>query len=184
MCKVALTGHRPEKLYGYNLDTARYGKLSKALEDLLIEVDAKEVYDGMALGFDTVGAITVLEMRESGRDIKLHCCIPCLGHSSVWVNKKSIEMYDNILEIADETTYVSDKPYTKYCMQKRNEFMVDNSDIVIACWDGTKGGTYNCIEYALKLGKKVLCIRPMSLDVSELDISVLSNSGIQTSHFI
>lgn len=45
-------------------------------------------------------------------------------------------------------------------MQKRNEYMVDNSDIVIAVWDGTKGGTYNCVKYAQKLEKKIIQINP------------------------
>ena len=35
-------------------------------------------------------------------------------------------------------------------MQKRNEFMVDNCDILIALWNGTSGGTKNCINYAKK----------------------------------
>jgi uncharacterized phage-like protein YoqJ len=30
----------------------------------------------------------------------------------------------------------------------RNRWMVDNSDKVLAWWDGTSGGTKNCIDYA------------------------------------
>jgi uncharacterized phage-like protein YoqJ len=48
-------------------------------------------------------------------------------------------------------------------MQKRNEYMVDNSDIVIAVWDGSKGGTYNCVKYAEKLGKKIIVINPKEI---------------------
>lgn len=29
-------------------------------------------------------------------------------------------------------------------MQKRNEYMVDLADKVVAVWDGSKGGTDNC----------------------------------------
>jgi uncharacterized phage-like protein YoqJ len=33
-------------------------------------------------------------------------------------------------------------------MQIRNEWMVDNAHIVLALWDGSSGGTGNCIKYA------------------------------------
>ena len=45
-------------------------------------------------------------------------------------------------------------------MQKRNRYMVDNSDIVIAVWDGTPGGTENTVRYAEKLGRKILSFEP------------------------
>ena len=36
-------------------------------------------------------------------------------------------------------------------MQKRNEFMVDKADMVLAIWNGNqKGGTWNTIKYATK----------------------------------
>lgn len=38
--------------------------------------------------------------------------------------------------------------------------MVDNSDAVIAVWDGTAGGTKNCFDYATKIGKKIIRIDP------------------------
>ena len=33
-------------------------------------------------------------------------------------------------------------------MQKRNEWIVDNSLRLLALWDGSKGGTANCVTYA------------------------------------
>jgi len=58
--------------------------------------------------------------------------------------------------------YTEDRYYPAK-MQKRNEYMVDNSNIVIAVWDGTKGGTYNCVKYAEKLGKEVIIINPKEI---------------------
>ena len=44
-------------------------------------------------------------------------------------------------------------------MQKRNRYMVDKSDIILAIWNGEKsGGTWNTIEYAQKKGKKIIYI--------------------------
>jgi len=42
-----------------------------------------------------------------------------------------------------------------------NEWMVDNSDAVIAVWDGTPGATANTVDYARKLGRSVLVIDPV-----------------------
>lgn len=44
--------------------------------------------------------------------------------------------------------------YEADVMQKRNEYMVDHSDIVLAVWNGKKSGTENCIKYAEKWAKK------------------------------
>lgn len=35
-------------------------------------------------------------------------------------------------------------------MQIRNEWIVDRADRIIALWDGSFGGTHNCITYANK----------------------------------
>ena len=52
--------------------------------------------------------------------------------------------------------------YEADVMQKRNEYMVDHSDIVLAVWNGKKSGTENCIKYAEKMGKKSGIYRAMS----------------------
>ena len=50
-------------------------------------------------------------------------------------------------------------------MQKRNKYMVDQSDLVIAVWDGKKvGGTWNTIKYAKSKEKQVIYI--MLCDIS------------------
>jgi uncharacterized phage-like protein YoqJ len=40
-------------------------------------------------------------------------------------------------------------------MQVRNEWMVDSSDGVVALWNGTAGGTANCVRYAEKVGRPI-----------------------------
>lgn len=55
---------------------------------------------------------------------------------------------------------VSDEEYKPWLMQKRNEYMVDLADKVIAVWDGSKSGTANCVKYAEKTGKGIIRINP------------------------
>lgn len=61
-------------------------------------------------------------------------------------------LYRDTLKQADEVTYVSKETYTEGCMQKRNEYMVDQADYVYAVWNGTSGGTGNCVKYAKEQG--------------------------------
>lgn len=52
-------------------------------------------------------------------------------------------------------------------MQKRNEYMVDNSDYVIAVWKGKPSGTCNTVKYAMKNNKVVLLVNPQTLEIEK-----------------
>lgn len=41
--------------------------------------------------------------------------------------------------------------------------MTDKADLVIALYDGTKGGTKNCVDYAKKRNKEILIINPKEI---------------------
>lgn len=164
---VSVTGHRPNKLYGYDLTTEKWIKLKHRFKAILRTVDCKEAISGMALGVDTVFALAVLELKQEGYPIKLHCAIPCLEHSCKWTRDSRI-LYDEILKRADTVRIVTEQPYSPYLMQLRNEYMVDRSDLVLAVWDGTTGGTGNCVDYARKQNKPGIGIAPITLDLYKL----------------
>ena len=132
---VAVTGHRPNKLYGYNLDDNRWIELKDKFKYYLINNGATEAITGMALGVDTVFSLAVLELKEEGHDIKLHCAIPCYGQDSKW-SFRDRQLYQYILMKADKIVYVSESYYNSTVMQKRNEYMVDLCDMLLAVWDG------------------------------------------------
>ena len=157
--KICVTGHRPNKLYGYDVYHPQWVKLKETFKYLLKKYQCEEAITGMALGVDTVFALAALELKEEGYPIKLHCAIPCRNHSSRWV-KESVLLYNDILSKADTVKLVSDEEYKPYLMQKRNEYMVDLADKVIAVWDGSKGGTGNCVAYAQKCKKDIVRIKP------------------------
>lgn len=161
--KICVTGHRPNKLYGYDITTSKYIKLKDKFKELLIQNSCTEAITGIALGADMVFAIAVLELKNQGHDIKLHCAIPCRNHSCKWT-KAYQDLYNYILKKADIVKLVSYEDYKPYLMQKRNEYMVDIADKVIAVWDGSKGGTYNCVKYAEKKGKEIIRIVPEEIE--------------------
>lgn len=168
---ICVTGHRPNKLYGYNLTDSKYVELKNTFKKFLIDKNCREGISGMALGVDTVFALAILELKDEGYDIKLHCAIPCQNQSCNWFNKADIDRYNFILSKADITTLVTDKPYSPYLMTIRNNFMVDKSDIVLSVWDGTSGGTANCVEYATKKMVKRYNINPKKFPFDVLKVS-------------
>lgn len=48
----------------------------------------------------------------------------------------------------------------KHPFHYRNRLIAENCDIVIAFWDGRSSGTKYTIDYATRLGKKVIIVKP------------------------
>ncbi|HDR4736827.1 TPA: DUF1273 family protein [Bacillus cereus] len=163
---IALTGHRPGKLGGYDYySPLNLSIATKLREYLLFHLrQGKQVHaiSGMALGADTIFALVALKLKKQGYAVILESAIPCTAHASQWP-KPSQEQWKSIVEQADVVTYVSKLLYKPYLMQKRNEYMVNQCDELIAIFDGTKGGTANCIDYAMKKEKKIMTINPKEL---------------------
>ena len=50
-------------------------------------------------------------------------------------------------------------------MHKRNRYMVDQADYIIAVWNGKPSGTGKTVQYAQQQGKPVRVINPITLVV-------------------
>lgn len=105
--KINVTGHKPNKIYGYNIYNKQWTESKERFKKLLIENDCDEAITGMDLGIDTVFALAVLELKEDGYDIKFHCAIPCKNHSCK-CTKPNVDLYNDILSKADIVKLVSD----------------------------------------------------------------------------
>lgn len=162
------TGHRPNKLFGYDPHTEGNRTMLYKLRDIIIEhIEVHNVdtfITGMALGIDMWAGRIVIKLKEKYPHIKLVSAVPCKNHPNKWI-KKSQDEWKMIIDKCDTVHYVSKEDYTAWCMQDRNEWMVNNSQYVIAVWDGTKGGTGNCINYALKQNKQITSLHPKTLEV-------------------
>lgn len=168
--KIGVTGHRPNKLnLGYDVHSPGWRPMIEMFKSYLQKKNCRKAYTGMALGVDTAFAKAVLELKEEGYDIELICCIPCRNHSCKWL-KESVDLYNNILAQADEVILVTDAEYKPYLMQVRNEYIVDSVDRMIAIWDGTDGGTGNCVKYAWKVGKSIDAVHPGNIGRVDLCI--------------
>ena len=113
----------------------------------LIEKGFNTFLIGMALGFDTL-CFQILERLREKNNIKIIACVPC-PEQPLKFNQRQKEEYFRLLSVADEKVVLSEE-YTPYCMQKRNQFMVDNSFAVLCYLNRNSGGTFNTVNYAKK----------------------------------
>jgi uncharacterized phage-like protein YoqJ len=145
---VAGTGHRPNKLGGYS--TEAFHKLVSIAEEWLIENKPEKVITGMALGWDQA-----LARAANKLNIPFVAAVPFEGQPDAWTEESQL-YYFYLLGKADEVIETSGKGYAAWKMQKRNQWMVDNADTILAMYDGTSGGTANCIRYATEKNKPII----------------------------
>lgn len=150
---VAGTGHRPNKLNGYGQDA--WLKVYRFAHSFLQreKESITEVISGGAQGWDMA-----LALGAKMNQIKYTLAIPFIGQEKMWPlhGYYSQEVYNSLKETASKIKIVCEGGYASWKMQKRNEFMVDNCDLVLALWDGSSGGTENCIRYAQSKNKKII----------------------------
>lgn len=149
---VCFTGHRniPKKEAIF-IPTA----LKKELEQL-IKRGAINFKAGGAMGFDTIAALCVLELKEKYPHINLQLFLPCHDQTRFWP-KECIEVYNYILSKASVVNYACEH-YTSWCMMTRNRKLVEGSQVCIAYLSRSTGGTAFTYEYALKNNLQVINI--------------------------
>lgn len=145
---LSVTGHRPPKLGGYDIPNPTYLAVTNALADYFRQERPERVIIGMALGVDQWAAQICLNLG-----IPFTAAVPFIDFDSQWPQSSQME-YRRLLREADRVHTVSDtREYRPGLMQRRNEWMVDNSDRLIAVWNGSSGGTQNCVNYAVRRRK-------------------------------
>jgi len=147
--KVAITGHRPNKLNDeYDLDGPCTEYLKSELQKIIDDWEPAKLISGLALGVDTIWALLAVK-----NNLPLIAAVPFAGQEKRWP-KPSQERYQKILRYSQaEKVIVSEGAYAPWKMQVRNKYMVNECDKLVAVWDRTGGGTYNCVKYAQQNNK-------------------------------
>lgn len=114
---------------------------------------------GMALGFDMICAETVLELKQRYSHIKIIGAIPCRDQYSLWSAAYKAR-YRYLLTQLDGMRCKYDEYNGAECILERNRFMVDNSSLMIALFNGLPGGTKSTIDYAKMQGLELIIIKP------------------------
>lgn len=172
---ICATGHRSDKLGcgkgdDWSSKSPKLQPVRKQIEEKLRAIldfeiiggqKTFELISGMALGVDQLFFSVGHQLREEyaakGIKVVLTAAVPCIEQDGIWKDDCKIS-YAAMLKAADKKVLVSDKKFVedKGCMQRRNEFMVDNADMVLAYHDGSEGGTKNCVDYAKSQGAVIV----------------------------
>jgi uncharacterized phage-like protein YoqJ len=154
------TGHRPGHLpWGSNELDDRCLELKFTLSEKLEELYSRNFRHficGMAKGCDFYFAEAVLALRDIHPDVSLEAAIPCPTQADRWAGVYQ-QRYQRLLSQCDEQHLVS-QMYSPSCMQRRNEYMVDNSSLLLACFAGVPSGTMNTILYAQRHGVETIIL--------------------------
>jgi uncharacterized phage-like protein YoqJ len=142
------TGHRPDKLGGYGQDV--FDRLVDLASAQLEVLKPHLVISGMALSWDQALARAACECA-----IPFHAYVPFPGMHQRWPGD-SQKFWHALMHSAEKVITCSEEPYAGWKMQVRNERMVDASDLVLALWDGSSGGTSNCVGYANRKGVEII----------------------------
>ena len=147
---VCFTGHRD-----INKALAPYipSALKSEIKNLIL-LGATSFRAGGAMGFDTVAALCVLELKEIYPHITLDLILPCRDQTNGW-NEQNIRAYNYILSQADSIKYITDT-YRAGCMHERNRALVDGSDFCLAFCSSDKGGSAYTVSYAESRGVEVI----------------------------
>ena len=162
-CRVcAFTGHRPQKLpWGFDESDPRCFefrfRLRVALE-YLIGQGYTDFMSGGAQGFDLMAAQIVLSLRESYPWIRLIMVIPFDGQADRW-SEEQRQRRQAVIEASDRVVHIS-REYDRGVFFRRNHYLVNAADLVLAAYDGQGGGTAATLAYAREHGVKVLCLSP------------------------
>ena len=159
---VAFTGHRPEKLPWGTDENSAEGvlfkfRLRETLE-YLIGRGYTDFMSGAARGFDTIAAEMVISLREIYPWIRLTVVLPCADQARKWDDMDRAR-WENIVTNSDHVETLA-RTFDRGCMFRRNRYLVDHADLVLACYDGDPhSGTGMTVNYAHRQDVKVRRLR-------------------------
>ncbi len=151
MDTVCFTGHRPEKLV-WNEEQVR-AALRIGI-DRALKWKYSTFITGMAQGVDLWAAEEILSLKKEHPNLRLVCAIPYEGYAEKWDNGWKVK-YEAVKTSADEVHTICSRN-TRSAPVIRDKWMVDHSSLVIAVYNGEKGGTKTTVEYAEKQKIRVL----------------------------
>lgn len=185
---VAGTGHRPDNRRPWRGvgdwgNVRLHAGVCAWLGEQLDELKSAAVISGLALGVDTWLVLEAMKRR-----IHVIGAMPFEGQERTWPAEHQV-LYRTICEnvelvnvtgccveqVGSGTYFINaagvstpqESPLFKTlingCMQWRNEWMVDRCREVLSVWDGTPGGTGNCMRYVERVGRQYRRLNPNSL---------------------
>ena len=137
------TGHRPDKLpWGTDERDPRClalkESIARELEGLYLR-GYRHFISGMARGADLYFVEAALALREKYPSLTVEGAVPCQSQADRWPAAERAR-WRSALDACDLETMVQHN-YDRFCMHRRDRYMVDRSSVILAAFDGTPGGT-------------------------------------------
>ncbi len=154
---VSFTGHRPERLGGYGPNPTKddvCAFLKRAILRLRDE-GFEEFISGAALGVDQWAADIALELG-----LNVTFALPFAGYGENWP-QESRDYLEAQKKKAKRIVVVCEGEYKPHKNHFRNTWMLDNSAVVVAVWNGAPdGGTASACRGLKKSGKRYIRYNP------------------------
>lgn len=147
---ISFTGHRT--IGESKIPNPEYKRVCQETERLLKEINPSLCLSGMAIGYDQYAANICRILK-----IPYEAIIPFKNQEKLW-SEEDKKRYNFLLKYAKEEKVLYESYAGNWQYQKRNEYLVHNCDVLIAAFNGKPSGTKNCIDYANKIGRKVIII--------------------------
>jgi uncharacterized phage-like protein YoqJ len=147
MTSVAVTGHQPFLLGGYGQDVAV--RLRGVAREWLAEERPREIVSGLAAGWDI--AVAEAAIAEG---IPLVAALAYRGQADHWPEDAKRGHAALVAAATDVWLYAEEKAHG--CYTRRDHWVLDRADVVLALWSGVDGGTARAVAKAYALGKPVI----------------------------
>lgn len=147
---VAFTGHR-------TYDGTARAMLADAVERAYAR-GFRTFLSGMAVGFDLAAAEAVLAFRAEHPGVRLVAVIPFSGQEGRF-GLVDRNRFRNAAAAADEVVVLSEE-FHRGCYAVRNRFLIDHASLVIAWYDGSRGGTQFTLRSAFARSCEVWNLHP------------------------
>ena len=126
------------------------GKKLRVVIEELISRGATEFYLGGYGGFDSLAASTVRSLKASHPNIRLILVIPYLNR------EYDSKAYDELLYPPLENVL------PRYAISKRNEWMVEEAQIVVSYVTHDWGGASKTLAFAKRKKKEIISVVPVT----------------------
>lgn len=144
---VCFCGH--SDLHG-NYDKIKQ-KCFEVVEKLILE-SADTFFVGNYGAFDNLAATVCLSLRESYPVIKVNLILPYYRpHVDTYTQERLSRFNETLIPPLEGTPH-------RYRIVKANQYMVDQSDIVVAYVESQSGGAARTLRYAAKTGRRTINI--------------------------
>ena len=153
------SGHRNFPAY---LEPIIRCRTENVIERLITERQVRYFGVGGALGYDTLAAGLLFEMRKRYPHIKVILVYPFDGFTSRW-GEEERSIFANMLPMYDKRVCIAKKP-SREAFLMRNRHLVDGSAYCVAYCTTDVGGTAYTLRYAKGKG---LWIRNIANEVGE-----------------